>query len=70
MLRLGGGLGILTPPRLSPREAIEPCLTLGARFTLVDTELFGLYSMIKSGTLIRHGLQLQKILAETRVKGQ
>ena len=50
MLRLGGGLGILTPPRLSPPEAIELLLTWGARFALVGTELFGLYSMIKSGT--------------------
>lgn len=56
MLRLGGGLGTLTPPRLSPREAMELCLALGARLAVVDTEPFGLHSTIKSDTLTRHDL--------------
>jgi hypothetical protein len=59
-LELGGGLGTLTPPHLSPREAIELCLALGARLAVVDTEPFGLHSMIRSDTLTRHDLHLQK----------
>ena len=55
---------------LSPREAIELVFgPLVPRLTVVDTEPFGLHSMIKSDTLTRHDLQLQKSWLRLAKKG-